>query len=161
MIEPLKKGVEKNRKWLTAKLTPGTDTDTVASMSNIDFVGISRFASCVDGLMEGYFKDPEFQKIMEQDLENGQHRNHTDNELYFTDSFFHHPEELRSEIIAVGFQYIATHAIEGIGYKLQDFDESWRKKEHREFLLHILRKIDKEPSLMGASPHIMCVAAKK
>lgn len=123
-------------------------------------VGISRFASCIDGLMSGYFKDSEFQKIMKQDLQNGQHRNHTNNELYFTDAYFHRPEDLHSEIITAGFNHITNHAIEGIGYMLKDFDENWDKREYREFLLSIIRKIDKEPSLIGASPHVMCVGLK-
>ena len=47
-------------------------------------VGISRFASTLDGLFQGYFDDPEFVCIAQQDLKNGQHRNSTDNPLYFT-----------------------------------------------------------------------------
>lgn len=123
-------------------------------------VGISRFASCVDGFMSGYFKDPEFRKIMRQDVKNGQHRNHTDNELYFTDAYFHHPEEFRSEITTAGFNPVAMHAVEGIGYMLKDFDQHWNNEEYREFLLHIIRHIDTDSSIIGASLHIMCVASK-
>jgi hypothetical protein len=111
-------------------------------------------------LMSRYFKDPEFKKIMRQDLESGKHINHTDNELYFTDAYLHRPEELQLEITNAGFHHVATHAIEGIGYMLKDFDENWNNDNEREFVLSIIRSIDQEPSLMGASPHIMCVACK-
>ncbi|MFW9881427.1 MAG: hypothetical protein ACFFG0_50830, partial [Candidatus Thorarchaeota archaeon] len=37
-------------------------------------------------------------EIVKQDLINGQHRNPTGNPHYFTDAFFHHPDELRAEI---------------------------------------------------------------
>ena len=123
-------------------------------------VGISRFASTIDGLTSGYLLDPVFQKIMRRDLENGQHRNPTDNPAYFTDTFYHHPEELKAEISSVGFEIAGLFGIEGISYMMKDFDENWNIERHREFLLEIIRKIEKEPSLIGASPHIMCVGIK-
>ena len=38
-------------------------------------VGISRFASLLDGLRSGWLGDPVFSAIAEQDLKTGQHRN--------------------------------------------------------------------------------------
>jgi ubiquinone/menaquinone biosynthesis C-methylase UbiE len=38
-------------------------------------VGISRFASLLDGLRAGFLKDPRFVKIVEQDLISGRHKN--------------------------------------------------------------------------------------
>jgi ubiquinone/menaquinone biosynthesis C-methylase UbiE len=122
--------------------------------------GISRFASTIDGLTSGYFRDPAFQKIMRQDLENGQHRNPTGNPAYFTDTFFHHPDELRAEITEAGFERVDLLAIEGIGTMLQDLDAHWCDETHREFLLDIIAKTAQEPTLIGASPHIMGVAIK-
>ena len=122
--------------------------------------GISRFASCIDGFMSGYFKDRPFQKIMNQDLKDGQHRNTTDNPLYFMDTFFHHPDELRTEIESAGFKAISLHAVEGIGYMMADFEENWRVESYRKLLLDIVSKTDTEASLIGASPHLLCVASK-
>jgi ubiquinone/menaquinone biosynthesis C-methylase UbiE len=123
--------------------------------------GISRFASCIDGLTFEFCKDPEFQKILHQDLETGHHKNPTNNEFYFTDGYFHRPEELNSEIAAAGFKPTAIHAIEGIAYMIKDFEKNWHDKKYREVILDIIRRIDREASLLGASPHIMCVACKK
>jgi len=122
--------------------------------------GISRFASTIDGLASGYFLDPEFQKIIKRDLEDGQHRNPTDNPAYFMNTFFHHPDELKAEVTRAGFEITGLFAVEGISYLMKDFDKNWNIESHREFLLGILSKIDKEPSLVGASPHIMCVGVK-
>ena len=58
---------------------------------------ISRFASTLDGLRTGAFDDPVFAAIATQDLRDGQHRNPTDNPLYFTTAYFHRPEELAAE----------------------------------------------------------------
>jgi ubiquinone/menaquinone biosynthesis C-methylase UbiE len=122
--------------------------------------GISRFASTIDGLVSGYYLDPIFQEIMRRDLETGQHRNPTNNPAYFMDTFFHHPELLKSEISDVGFEVTGLFAIEGISYMMKDLDQSWLAESHRELLLELIGKIEREPSLMGASPHIMCVAEK-
>src|SRR5579872_7234825 len=37
--------------------------------------GISHFASLLDSLTHGFFDDPQFAPILQQDLDNGQHRN--------------------------------------------------------------------------------------
>ena len=42
-------------------------------------VAISRFASALDGIGRGLIRDPEFVRIMNQDLQTGQHRNETAN----------------------------------------------------------------------------------
>jgi ubiquinone/menaquinone biosynthesis C-methylase UbiE len=54
-------------------------------------VGISRFASLMDGFSRGFMRDPAFRKLVQTDLANGQHRNETNNPCYFTTAFFHHP----------------------------------------------------------------------
>jgi ubiquinone/menaquinone biosynthesis C-methylase UbiE len=122
--------------------------------------GISRFASTIDGLVAGYHLDPAFRDIMRQDLENGQHRNSTENPAYFTDAFFHHPDELRVEVAAVGFEISGLFAVEGIGYMMKDFDENWAIESNRAFLLEIIARTESEPSLIGASPHMLCVGVK-
>jgi ubiquinone/menaquinone biosynthesis C-methylase UbiE len=122
--------------------------------------GISRFASTIDGLMEGYFLDPAFREIMRRDLEDGQHRNPTQNPAYFTDAFFHHPDELGTEVADAGFDVQALVAVEGIGYMMKDFDQNWALESRREFLLDLIRKTEGEPTLIGASPHMMCVGVK-
>ena len=124
-------------------------------------VGISRFSSMLEGFSSDYIHDPELKRIMEQDLHDGHHRNPTRHPLYFTDTFFHHPEELQREVEDAGFGHQATLAIEGISYVMKDFDTNWEDEATREFLLKILRTIEKEPSLLGASPHMMCVAVKR
>jgi ubiquinone/menaquinone biosynthesis C-methylase UbiE len=122
--------------------------------------GISRFASTIDGLDSGYFLDPVFRKIMQDDLETGQHRNPTKHPAYFMDTFFHHPEELKAEVAGSGFEIAGLFAIEGISYLMKDFEKNWNIEGYREFLLEIIGKLEEEASLIGASPHIMCVGEK-
>jgi ubiquinone/menaquinone biosynthesis C-methylase UbiE len=123
-------------------------------------VGISRFSSTIDGLASGYYLDPAFQKIMQDDLKNGQHRNPTGKPEYFMDTFFHHPDELEAEVANAGLRIIGLFAVEGISYMMKDLHENWQDESHRDFLLEIINKTECEPSLIGASPHIMCVGKK-
>lgn len=121
---------------------------------------ISQFASTIDGLVTGACLDPVFQTIMLNDLESGQHRNPTNHPGYFMDTFFHHPDELRAEVGRAGFEVAALLAVEGVGYMLKDFEGCWAYEEKRGFLLDLLAKMEAEPSLIGASPHVMCVGVK-
>ena len=121
---------------------------------------ISHFASLLDSLSHGFFDDPVFAPILARDLEDGQHRNSTGNPLYFTDAFFHRPEELSHEFSAVGLQVLEVVAIEGPGWLAHDFDRLWSDPQQRERLLGAVRKVESEPSVLGASSHIMCIAHK-
>jgi len=122
--------------------------------------GISRFASAIDGLVSGYYLDPIFQEIMRGDLQTGQHRNPTGHPKYFMEAFFHHPDELVAEVSNAGFKVLGMFPVESISYLMKDLEVNWQIDAHREFLLEIIGKIEGEPSLIGASPHIICVGAK-
>jgi ubiquinone/menaquinone biosynthesis C-methylase UbiE len=124
-------------------------------------VGVSKFASTIDGLRLGFLKDPQFAVIVEGDLNDGQHRNPTDNPNYFTDTFFHHPDELRNEVKEAGFAVRELYGVEGPAWFVHDFDEWWSNPEHRDRLLKIARALETEPSLSGISAHLMVVAAKE
>jgi len=121
---------------------------------------ISRFASALDGLFQGLLDDPEFAQIVAQDLVDGKHRNPTNNIFYFTDAYFHRVEELEVELAEAGFQYEKALAIEGPGGWLQNFDAWWNDAAWRERLLNLIRRVESEPSLLGASAHIMGIARK-
>ena len=123
-------------------------------------VGISRFASTLDGLRSGFLKDSDFAAIVRRDLRDGQHRNPTPRPEYFMDTFFHHPEELRTETIEAGFAMEGIYGLEGPAWIISNFDEWWRDAVYRERLLSIARTLESEPTLLGVSAHLMVVARK-
>jgi ubiquinone/menaquinone biosynthesis C-methylase UbiE len=122
--------------------------------------GISRFASLFDSLRNGFFDKPEFAAILQRDLAEGQHRNPTENAMYFTTAFFHRPAELAEEIVEAGFKNPKVFAIEGPGWMANDFEQLWRDRNQRTRLLDHLRKIEREPEILGASAHLLAVAHK-
>jgi ubiquinone/menaquinone biosynthesis C-methylase UbiE len=122
---------------------------------------ISRFASFFDSLSSGFFADPAFAEILTRDLAEGRHHNPTDNPIYFTDAYFHRPGELSREFLAGGFEVVSVVAIEGPGWLARDFDPLWKDPAQRERLLECVRKVEREPSVLGASAHIMCLGRKR
>ena len=121
---------------------------------------ISRFASLFESLSGGFFADPAFGPILAADLENGQHRNPTDNPVYFTDAYFHRPGELSRELLGTGFRVEALVAIEGPGWLARDFERLWSDPAQRERLLATIRRVEREPTVVGASSHIMAIGKK-
>jgi hypothetical protein len=59
-----------------------------------------------------------------------------------------------------GFQHEATLAAEGPAWLLQDLDEQWRDPARRASILAVVRALEAEPSLLGASNHLIGVGRK-
>jgi len=123
--------------------------------------GISRYASALDGLARKLSLDPRFVAIRDRDLRDGQHRNETGNEEYFTTAYFHRPEDLEAEVAAAGFRDAAVVGVEGPGWMVPDFDARWESETERKDLLDVARALEAEPSIRGASAHLLCVARKR
>jgi ubiquinone/menaquinone biosynthesis C-methylase UbiE len=123
--------------------------------------GISRFASTHDGLRTGDIADPLFEAIVEGDLDDGCHRNpdvegHPE---WFTLAYFHRPEELLGETQAAGFPDAELYAVEGAGAWM-DLDRTLDDPTMRSSILRAIGRVEREASLMGASPHLMVIATK-
>ena len=118
---------------------------------------ISRFAPAIDGLDSGFFDDPAFAELLEPVTATGRHHNPTDNPNYFTTSFFHLPDELESEMRDAGLVDVEVLAVEGIGWAASDLDERMTREEDQRKLLELLEQLEREPSILGASPHLLGV----
>ena len=121
---------------------------------------ISRYASALDGLSRDLFKDQGFMPIVERDLVDGHHQNPTRNLDYFTTSYLHRPEDLRDEVSSGGFDVEGLYGIEGPGWMLSDFNDRWNDPKRREVLVDVARKLEAEPSMRGASAHLLVVGRK-
>ena len=124
----------------------------------IAVAAVSRFASTYDGLARGLLLDPEFEAIVERDLRDGQHRNPDRHPDWFTSAFFHRPDELAQEVEQAGFQLLDLLGVEGpAGWLPVD---SWLDDDRRERLLEAIRRVEAEPSLLGASAHLLAIGRK-
>jgi len=122
---------------------------------------ITRVASFIDALCHGSLNDISFQSIVEADIETGQHRNSTDNILYFTDAYFHRRAEIRSEMEEAGFTVVAQLPIEGLAILARDFDSLWNDSHKISSLLELLARTEGIEEVNGASAHHISVGRKR
>ena len=122
-------------------------------------VAISRFASLLDGLYEDWLDDPEFRRIVDQDLADGQHRNPEPVRRpdRFTTAYFHTPDGLASEVGQAGFTGTAVYGVEGPGWPLR---QDWADARRREQILVAARAVETQPSILGFSMHVMAAATR-
>lgn len=66
-------------------------------------MGISRFATLMDGIARNLIADPAFVQILQRDLRTGEHVNDTENPEYFTTAMLTRPSELAQEIRDAAF----------------------------------------------------------
>lgn len=128
--------------------------------SKLFAAGISRFASLLDGLDRGFLWDPIFEGIVRRDLASGQHRNPTTNPEYWTDAYFHRPDELANEVRNAGFTDIRVLSVEGPIIFDRSLSQNWQDEKHRAMLLELAQQVEEEPALVGMSPHLLVVATK-
>lgn len=122
---------------------------------------ISRFASLFDGVAKGYFAEPEYVSIVDRALGDGVHRNAGAQPRWFTSAYFHRPEEPATEAAEAGLADARTVAVEGpvwlTGTRLPEFLADQRLTR---ILLDMLRRVEDEPSLLGASSHLLTTARR-
>ena len=118
---------------------------------------ISRFASTLDGLRGGYLEDPAFADVAAGDRRDGRHRNPTGDPAYFTTAYFHRPDEIAAECREGGLAHEATLAVEGPAWLLPDLDARLADQPRRAALLSALAALEAEPTLIGASAHLLAV----
>jgi SAM-dependent methyltransferase len=122
--------------------------------------GISRWASALDALSRELLSDPRFASIVEQDARDGQHRNTTERVDYFTTAYFHRPDELQAEVAASGLEVEGLFGIEGPAWMFPDFADRWADAERRAIVTRIAQLLEREPSVIGCSAHLLAVARK-
>lgn len=118
---------------------------------------ITRFASCIDGFYSGFIDDEVFEQIALTDLETGRHVNTTGDPRYFTTAYFHRPDELADELESAGFGNVEVLAVEGVSWAAPDLEERVADPDKLAAMLELLRRLEAEPSLIGASPHFLAI----
>jgi ubiquinone/menaquinone biosynthesis C-methylase UbiE len=131
----------------------------LAPSGTVVAAGISRYASALDGLSRKVL-DPAFLRIRDQDLIDGQHRNPTDTLNYFTTAYFHRPEDLRRELEQAGFSDADVVGVEGVAWMFADFESRWADEALRRDILNLARVLEAEPSIIGASAHLLAIGRK-
>lgn len=118
---------------------------------------IGRWASTADGLIRGYLGEELFPAIVAEAVATGVHRNPEAHPHWFTTAYFHTPDELAGEVAAAGLQLDGPVAVEGpwpVHESLLD------GAEKQAIALAAIRRFEREPSLLGGSPHLLIAGRK-
>jgi hypothetical protein len=67
---------------------------------------------------------------------------------------------LVQEVRDAGLLLADLLAVEGPGWILPDFDGRWRDDRRRQELLEAIARIEREPSMLGVSAHLLAVARR-
>jgi SAM-dependent methyltransferase len=120
---------------------------------------ISRYASTIDGL-RGPLEQDGFEASIERDLEDGRHTNPDARPRWFTTAYFHLPEELPGELEAAGLVGVETLAIEGPAWMIGGLGAQLDDPARRARLFRALERVERAPSLLGASAHLLAVGRR-
>lgn len=121
---------------------------------------ISRYAGTLDGLALHPTLDDHVVAIRHRAVVDGQYRNDTGNPRYFTTAYFHRPEDLENELAGIGFREVHVFGVEGPGWLLADFEVRWASPAGREDILRVAQLLEEEPSIIGASAHLLALGRK-
>ena len=122
---------------------------------------ICRYASLMAAVALGFLQDPQFEPILQRDLNDGQHRNPGEDPLYFTTAYFRLPEELCDEMKEAGFGVEALLAVEGPAWLAKDFEQDWADEIRRKRMMDLVHRVEREPALAGVSPHLLAVGRRE
>jgi ubiquinone/menaquinone biosynthesis C-methylase UbiE len=121
---------------------------------------ISKFTSMIDGVRADYFADQSFVDIVKQDLKNGPHANPSNHPGYFTDAFFHHPDDAIKEVKSGGFQNLQCLSVEGPLWMISGLQNQLVDEDKRSQILAFLEQTESESTLVGASGHFIVIGYK-
>jgi hypothetical protein len=75
--------------------------------------------------------------------------------------YLHTTGQLADEAAVAGLHIEGMFGVEGPGCMVTDLDERWLDVEQREAILDAARRVEAEPSLIGASHHMLVVATRR
>jgi SAM-dependent methyltransferase len=105
--------------------------------------------------------DPEFIEMVKRELKDGQHiKNPRSNYRGMGRSFFHLPEELEEELSGAGFRDMDIRGAIGPLWLIPDIDKQWQDEKRRENIMSLVRMLEKEKAILGASTHLVSIARK-
>lgn len=119
---------------------------------------INRLAGVLDMARKNRFGDAASRASVTGAARTGALRPQTD--VGFTTAYFHRPEDVPGEFTDAGLPCAGQYSVEGALWLLGDVDARLDDPVRREDLLDAIRYGESEPSLLGASGHLLTVGRR-
>lgn len=118
---------------------------------------INRFSGWLDSARRHVLTDRDWYPAMSEKLLTTGRLEEWDRGV-FTTAFMHRPEEIHAEVTQAGLWEVRQLAIEGPLWLVNDLAPDLDDEAQRTAIMAGLRRLEAEPSLLGASSHLMTVA---
>lgn len=103
--------------------------------------------------------EPGFCGMIEHEIKTGQHiKNPSSSYKGMGRSYFHLPDELKTEIEAAGFVGTDVRGIIGPAWLVPDLDEVWKDETKRESIMRVVRMCERDECIMGLSTHLLAIS---
>jgi SAM-dependent methyltransferase len=122
---------------------------------------ITRYAALFDGFAKDLYADARYRPMVERELVDGRHENPPQCR-WFTTAYFHHPAEVPAEVADAGLILDRTVMVEGpISLNGARLAEIFTDDRATGTLLDMLRQVEDDPSVFGASSHLLTIATNR
>ncbi len=118
---------------------------------------ITRYAWLVDASAKGVLNDEDAWAAIEENLRSGLSATPARLQPGGFWAYFHKLDELEAEVDSATFVAQRLVAVEGYAWLLGSLDVRMRDPKA---LLRALRLVEEEPTLLGVSGHVICIAVK-
>ena len=120
---------------------------------------ISRFTSFFDGISREFVLNPTFRDIVDRDQVDGRHDNPDNVPGWFTTAYFQHTDEIPGEVADAGLAMRRMVSVEtAAAFSRGGITSMADNPDVVEWMLDVMRRIEDEPTLLGASPHVLTIA---
>lgn len=119
---------------------------------------INRFASLNDLLREERYFVPQYRVPTDSVVEDGRHEPYEGNP--FT-AYLADPAEVPGEFTDAGLMCEGQYGVEGVAWLMGGIEEWLDDPERREAVLAATRRIESEPTLLGASGHLLTAGRRR
>jgi hypothetical protein len=120
---------------------------------------INRLAGLHDVLREERYFTPLHRARTDAVTVGGRHHHH-DEDGRFTVAYFARPEEAPAEFTDAGLTVEGQYGVEGVAWLMGGVEDWLDDPERREAVLAASRRIESEPTLLGASGHLLTVGTR-
>jgi SAM-dependent methyltransferase len=122
---------------------------------------ISRYASFLDGVSREFARDPAFRAVVDRDVADGRHYNPDNVPGWFTTAYFQHSDEIPGEVADAGLTLRRMVPVEtAAAFAREGIAEVVDNPELLRWTLDVMRRIEDDPTLLGATPHVLTIAVR-
>ena len=127
--------------------------------------GISKYSTATWALStygrdNDFLDDDEYMGMIKHEIIYGEHNRPEKYPFFIANAYFHHVDDMESELKDSGFVVSDTRAVEGSVWITPTLDEKWNDVIGRKRLLELIRLTEYERTVIGMSLHFLTVGRK-